>query len=132
MTGRPQPDIDSINKPYWESAGDRSLRLQRCQSCGETPFPPRIRCPSCFEDLEWYESPGTGTIYTYGEVYRPSQPDIFNDVPFILAVIELEDGHRIVANIHGSADDIEVGNRVRVTFPEDDGVVLPQFELVAD
>lgn len=134
MTDRPRPDIDAINRPYWESAGDGTLRLQRCPSCEHVPFPPRIRCPACFDELEWYEAPGTGTVYTYGEVFRPSQPDIFDDVPFLLTVIELDDGQRIVANLFDYATaDIAIGDPVRVTFQGvDDDVALPQFELVAE
>ena len=132
-TDYPTPNRTEVNDMYWSQAEEGQLVIQFCGRCQDTYFPPRVACPHCLEELEWINASGNGTVYSYGIVHRPSQPSVFNeDVPFVLGVIELEEGCRIVSHIiECEPKDVEIGKDVRVVFDEvATGVHLPKFELV--
>lgn len=126
----PLPDVDQINEPYWEAASEGRLALQACSECEDVVFPPRTRCPICFGELDWENTDGVGIVYTYGIVHRPNMPAVFEDqVPFVLAVVELEEGGRIVSNlVDCDPSEVEVGMEVSVVFDDVGGVTLPKFE----
>lgn len=127
----PVPTSNSINETYWEKAAEGTLAIQYCNQCQEYNYPPRVACPNCFSELEWVEASGIGTIYSYGIVHRPNKPEIFkNDVPFILCVVELDEGCRIVSNlINSDPEEVEIGDKVNVVFDKvDPEITLPKFE----
>ena len=120
------PDTEFI----WDGVNERELRVQRCSNCGTLRNPPRPMCSVC-SSLDWapYRVTGVGTIYSY-VVYHHPQMDGF-ECPYVVAVVELEEGVRFVANVVGTDPaDVEIGQGVGVTFEDvGDGVVLPQFRL---
>lgn len=128
----PLPTETGVDGPFWERARNEELSIQYCECCDRHTFPPRTVCPACFSDLSWVEVSGDGSIYAYGTVYRPNRPVIFDDrVPFVIAVVELEEGPRIVSNVLSEPDDICVGDPVRVTFRKiTETVTLPMFKPV--
>jgi uncharacterized protein len=125
----PQPNPDSL--AYWEAARQQRLVIQQCKSCGTRHFMARSQCPSCWSDqLEWVDCAGTGTIYSFSVVHRASMPEFAAIVPYVVALIELDEGPRMFANVVGErALEVGIGDRVKVCFEVrgDDGAKLPQF-----
>ena len=92
---KPLPNPSLTSRPFWEAAKRHELKLQRCAECGKFVYYPRDRCPDCFSDrLEWRPVSGRATVYSYTVVYRAATR-LFADAPYILAVVELEEGPRL-------------------------------------
>lgn len=129
-TKLPQPTPNADSKPYWDAARERRLVIRRCRSCGAFHFMPRHLCPECWsEDLEWVDAKGTGAVHSYTVIRRPSNPAFAGQTPYVVALIDLDEGPRMVANVLGDdALDTGIGDRVEVTFEDrGDGTMLPQF-----
>jgi len=91
---------------------------------------PRYLCPKCWsDDLEWFDSAGVGAVHSFTVIRRAPLPVFAAQVPYVLALIELDEGPRMVANIRGNdALDVAIGNRVRVVFEDRaNGAKVPQF-----
>jgi len=128
--GYPRPVANADSRAYWEAAAREELLLKRCTACGKHHFPPRYLCPSCWSDaLEWATSEGKGVVYSFTVMHRAPMPAFAKRVPYVVALIDLEDGPRMMANIVGDdALRTEVGDRVRVCFEDRGaGAKLPQF-----
>jgi uncharacterized OB-fold protein len=131
---RPVPDGDT--RPYWEGVAKGELRIQRCDACGEYVFYPRALCPRCHAgSLAWVAASGDGTIYSYTVVHQAYGP-FAGGVPFVVALVELAEGPRMMTRIVGEPEAVKIGAPVRVTFeqvaPAGDGngaLVLPYFRL---
>ena len=127
----PRPIANADSKPYWDAARERRLVIRRCNSCGELHFMPRYLCPTCWsDDLEWMDAKGTGTVHSFTIIRRAPVPNFIT--PYVVAMIELDEGPRMVSNLLGSdALDVKIGDRVRVTFEDrGEGNLMPQFERV--
>jgi uncharacterized OB-fold protein len=115
---RPVPDVTPETKTYWAGAAKGQLFLRKCNSCGLVYYYPRALCPDCFsEDVDWVESSGTGDVYSY------STTDAINgwpadDLPLVVAYVELDEGPRMMTNVKADPDVIEIGTRVKVKFVE--------------
>lgn len=117
---------------FWKGVANDQLVLRRCAGCGVIQDPPQGTpiCGVCHEsDFDEVTASGRGTVYTWIESRHPSRAD--GVPPRIAAVIQLEEGVRLVSNIIG-ADPGQVRNDapVRVCFAEVNGMRLPQFRLV--
>ena len=131
----PQPESDF----YWEKCKAGELWLRRCTTCDRAYFYPRDICPfpECFSrDTEWVQSSGRGTLHTFAIVHRAPTPAFRGKVPFITAVVELEEGARIPTNLVGiefaedeiRPESIQCGMAVEVVFEElDENISLPMF-----
>jgi hypothetical protein len=130
---RPTPNVNPETAPYWEAAAEERLLVQECPDCGLVYAYPRANCPDCFSgDVEWVEAEGTGEVYTY-TVSRQMSGWPEEDLPLILAYVELDEGPRITTNIVDcDPEDVEVGTSVEVQFveTEDDSVGIPVFTPV--
>ena len=128
MTFRLAPSMTPDTQFFWDGAKDNRLLIQRCRQCEVLRHPPRPMCPHC-HGLEWdaIESSGRGTVYSFVMPRHPQMP--FFDEGYIVALVELEEGVRIVSNlVDVGADDASICMRVRVRFDAfDEGVVLPVF-----
>lgn len=128
----PQPDPET--EPYWEAAREGRLLIKRCAACGKAFFYPRTYCPACWSaDTEWIEASGRGTVYTFTVVHQNDLPPFNERVPYVVAIVELEEGVRMTANVEGiDPGDVRCDMAVRVAFreeprTEDDVVALPVF-----
>lgn len=129
----PEPNADS--RPYWDAAREGRLVLRLCKSCGTRHFMPRHLCPSCWSDqLDWVDSNGEGTVHTFSVVYRAPTPDFGSITPYVIAMIDLDDGPRMFTNIVGEgALQVAIGDRVLVVFEDrGDGFKLPQFRRTGE
>ena len=124
----PRPYQDTAE--YWAAAREHRFVIQRCNSCGEHQFYPLGVCSNCLSsELEWREASGNGTIYSYSVNHRAPHPGFADDLPFVLAIVELEEGPRMMTNIVVSdPDSVTIGMAVTVTFDDvTDQVTLPKF-----
>lgn len=128
---RPAPGMSDDTRFFWEGAREGKLLIQRCTSCGTLRHPPGPACPSC-HSFEWdtVQSSGRGTVYSFVVMHYPEVPPF--DYPNPIALVELEEGTRLVAQLVGvAAGEIQIGQAVQVEFNRFDGdLVLPQFRPV--
>jgi uncharacterized OB-fold protein len=125
---RMRPVIGHDNKWWWDRINEGELPIQRCKQCGTLHHPPRPMCWKC-QSLEWdyIVSSGKGTVYSYVVMHRPQFPGY--EYPLVAAVIDLEEGTRIVSNLVGiEPADVKIGMAVKMSIENvDDELKLPLF-----
>jgi uncharacterized OB-fold protein len=127
---RPEPHASEVSAPFWDATRSEQLVLQWCVDCDRPIFYPRAMCPRCLGDeLEWRPSPGTGTVYAVTVEHRPQDPRFASRAPYAIALVDLDDGIRMLTNVVGCpAESVTVGMPVAVTWePLSDGRNLPLF-----
>lgn len=127
MTEAKRPPFgDPMHAGFWEAAERRELAVQRCGACGHSQFFARPFCLACDgKDLAWAASSGRGSIYSMTTVHRQASPDF--PVPYVNAIVELDEGPRLLSNIVGGP--CGIGDRVRVVWKDrSDAPPLPLFE----
>lgn len=131
MSARLIPPSTELTQPYWDATRREQLVIQQCVDCAGRIFPPRANCPKCGSaQLEWQPVSGKGVIYTYTVAHRAPHPVLAEQCPITIAVVELEEGPRMITNVTGcDPSDVEVGMSVQVDFEaiDDSDVVLPVF-----
>ena len=125
---KPLPLPNETSHPFWEGTRAHELRLQRCRHCGKHIFYPRAVCPFCLSDrLEWVTASGQGRIYSYTVVRRAMHPAFQEDLPYVLAIVELDEGPRLTTNIVATApEEVRVDMRVRAAYHD----VTPDITLL--
>jgi uncharacterized OB-fold protein len=128
---KPAPTISAYNKPFWDSARNHELRMQRCGECGKFWAPPGPVCPVCFSGkFSWDVVSGRGTITSLVVFHKSYHPEFDNDMPLAAALVELEEGPRLITNIIASdGQEIRSGSCVEIAFEDHDGFTLPQFTI---
>jgi len=129
---KPIPVITTESRPFWDGCRDGRLMLQQCGDCGGWIYYPRALCTHCHSDnLEWKQASGEGVIYSYTVCRRPAGPAFKEEVPYVVALIDLKEGPRMLSNVIGCAPEaVRIGQDVRVRFEAlNDEVTLPKFEL---
>lgn len=127
----PQPLIDSDSRPYWEGLSRGELCIQRCDDCLRHVFYPRAICPHCFSPrLTWITATGRGTIYSYTVVHQ-AYGAFADTVPFVIAIVELEEGVRMMTQIvDTSREELTISTPVSIVYHKiSDEVTLPYFQL---
>jgi uncharacterized protein len=130
MALKPLPRPYQDTEPYWEAAKEKRLVLQQCKDCGKHQFYPRGVCSHCLGSaLDWVEARGRGKVHTFTVCHRAPHPGFAGQVPFVIAVIELDEGVRMMTNIVGcDPKTVRIDMPVKVTFEEaTPEVTLPQF-----
>jgi len=129
----PVPGPESV--PFWEACRRHELSLQRCAACGSFWFPPGALCPTCLsESWSWEQTSGRGTVYSFVVFHRLYHPGFADDLPYAVAVVELEEGPRLPTSIVG-VDDTELRCDMPVEVVFDDvteTVTLPRFRPRAE
>jgi uncharacterized OB-fold protein len=128
---KPLPRVDEESKGFWEACARHELYLQRCRSCAALRYYPRALCPRCLaDDTDWVLSSGKGSVYTYTVTYQNQAPGFREELPYVLAYVELDEGVRMLTNIVDCApEEVRIGMPVQVTFEDvSDGVSLPRFK----
>ena len=126
----PLPDVDEpIGRPFWEHCRNHELRIQQSRSSGRFVFPPR---PHYAGDFEWVRVSGRGRILSFVIVRPPFLPAFQARVPLPIAVVELDEGPRLVGQVLDCAiDDLRCGMSVEVVFEDlTERVTLPQWRPV--
>ncbi len=128
----PAPIVNADSAPYWQGAREDRLLLQRCRDCGVLRFFPRYLCTACgSEHVEWAEASGRGTVHSFTIVHRAAFPEFQARTPYVVALIDLEEGPRMMTNIVGrDALKVAIGDAVTVTFEArgTEDAKVPQFQ----
>ena len=117
---RPLPYSTQDTKPFWGYAKQHELRMQKCPDCGHIRWPAGMFCPKCLSDKsEWVKLSGKGSVYTFGITHYIYDKWYTDKVPYVVAVIELAEGPRMMGNVTGyKHEDIKVGSPVEVYFDD--------------
>ncbi len=130
---RTLPTIDADNQEFWASCKRHDMHLQRCSRCGTWRYFPAPVCPECSSlEYRWQPASGWGTLFTYSVVYRPPSTAWVDAVPYVYAVVELDEGPMMPTNIVGiPPEQVRGGMRVRVTYDDvTPDVTLPKFQPI--
>ena len=122
--------VEPESEPYWTALRDGKLLIKLCATCGRHHFYPRPFCPHCWGDeVSWVEAAGGATLYTHSVVYRNDLPPFGPQVPYIAAVVDLDEGPRVMTRIVDcEADELKIGMRLRLrTEPVTDEVTRAVF-----
>ena len=126
-----KPVVDVWSEPFWQATPEGRFILPRCTVTGRCFWPPAPVSPFTGRPaVEWVDSPGTGELFSFvvfHQKYFPGFP-----APYPVVMVRLDEGPMFLANLRGAAPDaLRIGSRMRVVFDaENDGFVLPQFEIV--
>lgn len=103
---------------FWRKIPQRyNLIGTRCVACGRYFFPPRSFCPSCRRNGKIIEHQfnGEGTVITY-TVIRSASDQFEYTTPYVLAIIQLDEGPRLTAQISCTPEEAHIGMRVKKAF----------------
>lgn len=128
--GRFVPPVSEAAVPFWDATRERRLVVQWCTACEEPVFFPREVCPSCLGTaLEWRPASGRGAVYAVTVEHRPQNPAMAAMAPYAVALVELDEGVRLLTNLVGAPpESFAVDDPVQVVWEElPDGRNLPQF-----
>ena len=99
---KPLPRRTPTSAPFWDGLDADRVRIQRCDACGAWVHYPRTRCPECLADrLEWHDVSGHGTVLTFTVARQPTARPFADEVPQLLAVVELDEGVRMTTTLVG-------------------------------
>jgi uncharacterized OB-fold protein len=131
---RPEPDPDGTARPFWEAAGRGELLIQRCPSCGHRQFYPRPACTACGADPEWEQASGRGTVHTFAVIRQFGGKPFRDELPYVVAMIELDEGVRMMGNVTDCAvDEVEIGMAVEAyAVKTEEGLGVPLWRPVRD
>jgi uncharacterized OB-fold protein len=124
---------DPFTQPFWDATREHRLVVARCAACATVrPMPPGPFCWECREtDVEWVPLRGSGSVHTFTIVRSAPLPDLADAVPYVIAVVELDDapGARLMTNVVGvDVDAVHIGMPVRVVWDDvDEATTIPRF-----
>jgi uncharacterized OB-fold protein len=115
---KPTPDPTADTTPYWEGMKQGKLLLQCCSACGKVRHYPRPVCPHCYSmEHRWIEAKGSGTVHSWTIAHHAFHPGFKGDLPYTLVTVDLAEGVRMQAQLHGAeATSLAVGLPVRIAF----------------
>jgi uncharacterized OB-fold protein len=132
---KPAPVPAPWSKPFWEAAKKHRLLLKKCSSCGHIDHPPYLYCTECSsEESEWVEASGKATLYAYAVNVYGVPFAFMEDLPYVLALVDLPEGPRMISNIVGcDPKDLRNGMGLEVVFDDvSPEVTLPKWKPVAE
>ncbi len=129
--GLPVPAVTDLSRPHWEGCLRDELLVQRCEDCGGYVFIPELACSHCLSsNLRWVQSSGRGRLYSFTVIHRPQRPEF--EVPYVGAIIELEEGWHMLSNlVELSIDQLRVDLPVEVVFVPRGELKLPMFRVTS-
>ncbi|MBI2166512.1 MAG: Zn-ribbon domain-containing OB-fold protein [Chloroflexi bacterium] len=129
---RPLPTESGETKPFWEACRRGQYLLQQCRACGKVQAYYRRFCAHCWsKDVEEVVSSGKGAVHTFTVTYQNQTPGFREAVPYVLAVVELEEGVQVLGNVIGcDVGAVRIGMPVKVTFVDAGEMKVPMFEPV--
>lgn len=130
---KPLPIPDPVTQRFWDGLNEGELRIQRCSSCQRAIFYPRIGCPGCgSRALEWIAASGRGTVHAFTIAHRGVPPAFKGSIPYVVAMVDLEEGARLMTNLVGvdpTPEAVRIGMPVEVVFEQvTDAVTLAKFK----
>lgn len=128
----PLPHASPLTAPFWDAARRHELLVQRCRACGAHIFYPRHLCTACGSpELDWVTASGRGSVFTYTIAHRATHPAFADRVPYVIAIVELEEGPKLTTNVvDAEPTDVTIGMAVEATFEDVGDVTLVHFRPV--
>ncbi len=128
MTQIPMPEVTPVSRPYWAGLDEGELRYQRCGACGNAWLPAREECPRCLEDeVTWQASAGRGRIVSWVVYHQAVHPSFADRIPYNVAVVELDEGPRLITNIKADPDDLSIEQPVVAVIEREGDVSVARF-----
>lgn len=126
-----RPQMNRDTEYFWEGTAAGELRIQKCNACGELRHPPGPMCPTCHAaDRGYVVASGRGTVFSFLVHHAPQLPG--KELPITLALIELEEGLRMVGEVQANREEVRIGAPVEVVFEKiDDDLTLAQWAVVS-
>ncbi len=122
-------------QPYWDAAKRGELQFQRCGACRHAFLYPRLRCPSCgAADVRWERASGRATLYSYVINYLAA-PGFKDEVPHVIAIVQLEEGPRMLSNVIGVEpipENLPLDAPLQVEFEVRGEFFIPLFRLIGE
>lgn len=128
---KPLPEINPWSIAFWDGAKQHRLLIQECKDCGEKIFYPRKMCPQCWSQrLSWAEASGRGKIFSYSVTLTGVEEKFVEDLPFVLALVDLEEGVRMMTNIvNCPPENVSIGMDVEVVFEDvTEDISIPKWQ----
>ena len=124
LADRPLPQPDHVSAPFWSAAAEGKVLYQECPACGNRQFYPRAMCTDCAAEPEWRVASGRGVVHTFTVIRQNYAKPFRDDVPYVVAMVELEEGVKMMTNITDvDIDAVEVGMPVEAyTVNVEDGL----------
>lgn len=129
------PDVDDpATAPFWDGTRQGRIVVPFCTDCGYLRWPPGPFCTECLSrNTEWKEISPTGTLWSYAIYHRAMSPKYADEIPYMVALVELDDGPRMYGRLLAGAANVEVGVPVRAVFHEiEPGVSVVNWEVATD
>ena len=127
---KPLPKVNADTREFWSGCREHRLKFQKCSACDHVRWPPAMLCPECHsEETEWIVSGGVGTVYTFVVYHVAYLPEFEEDLPYVVASVELDEGPRLLTNVVGCAPErVSCGMGVEVVWEDvTEEVSLPKF-----
>ncbi|MCY4487456.1 MAG: Zn-ribbon domain-containing OB-fold protein [Deltaproteobacteria bacterium] len=127
---KPIPTPSEDSQVYWEATKNHEMKLQQCRRCGAFRFPPGEVCPECTSDeYDWTPVSGKGRVFSFVIYHRAYQRGFADELPYVVAVIELDEGARMLSNVTGcKPEEVRCDMPVEVVYEDiTDEVTLPKF-----
>ena len=123
------PIYEPLNMTFWEAAEQGELKIQHCAACGNHVFYPRPICPHCWADaLEWVTASGKGRLKSFSEIWKPGHPGWVPAAPYLVGLVELDEGPTLLSHIIAKNNDVTVGDRLAIAPYNIGGRILPCFK----
>jgi len=134
----PTPVIDALNAPYWDALGQGHLSYQHCKTCSNSWLPARSECPGCLDtNWCWQTASGDARLVSWVVYHRAFDPAFQERLPYNVAIVELDEGPRLISNIVGLDTKKDIGSQLRIDQPlqlairHEHGVAIPAFVIKA-
>lgn len=130
----PLPRVGGRSAEFYKFCKDHQLRFQRCTECRTWRHIPRDMCAKCGSfKWEWAQSSGKGKLFSWTTAVQPMMPQFSGNVPYSPAIVELEEGVRMVSWLTDvKPEELQIGMPVEVVFDDvTPDVTLPKFRRAA-
>jgi len=129
---KPLPQPDPVTAPYWESLKAHGMKIQRCNDTGKFFFYPRGLSPFTWSDnISWEPVSGIGKLHAFTIVHNNRAPGFSDEIPYVVAMIELDEGVRVMSNlidVQADPDHVKIGMPVELVYDDvTNEVTLPKF-----
>lgn len=130
MSDYPLPQVTELTKPYWDALDQGYLAFLRCRTCQHAWLPASQECPNCLkQNMLWEKASGRAKIISW-VVYHSAYHEAFRDrLPYIVAIVELDEGPRLITNFIGPRDALHGDRPVSLVIQREQGFALARFSI---
>lgn len=128
MAEIPLPTITPLTRPFWDGLTEGELRYQGCRDCGNAWLPAREECPNCLSsNVDWQGASGRGRIVSWVVYHTAVHPAFADRVPYNVAVVELDEGPRLITNVKAPESRLAIELPVVLVIEDESGISVPRF-----